>query len=136
MKINSLKTELEVLASGWEKYALDHKFSGYTLEQLKALIASLKELLAAMDALKLEYRGKIAARQSVGLELRDIRLRIVHCIRGHEDFGEDSEFYRFLGFKTKSERKSGLIRKTSVPTETPAPDEDGAEYGVDLDDAA
>ena len=132
MKINSLLTELEVLASGWEKYAVDHTLSGYTLAQLKALIASLKDLVAAMDALKLEYRGKIAARQSMGLELRDIRQRIVHCIRGHEDFGEDSEFYRFLGFKTKSERRSGLTRKTSEPTETLSPDDDG----VDLDDAA
>tara|TARA_A100001037_G_scaffold286393_1_gene294759 strand:- start:415 stop:813 length:399 start_codon:yes stop_codon:yes gene_type:complete len=132
MKINSLITELEVLAVGWEKYAIDHKFSGYTLAQLKALIASLKELMAAMDALKLEYRGKIAARQSMGLELRDIRLRIVHCIRGHEDFGEDSEFYRFLGFKTKSERRSGLTRKTSDSTDAAPPDDDG----VDLDDAA
>lgn len=132
MKIHSLLNDLEVLAIGWEKYGIDHKFSGYTLAQLKALITSLKELMAAMDALKLEYRGKIAARQSMGLELRDIRLRIVHCIRGHEDFGEDSEFYRFLGFKTKSERRSGLTRKTSDPTESPTPDEDS----VDLDDAA
>ena len=112
MKIKYLITDLEVLASGWEKFALDHKFSGYSLEQLKALIQALKELLAVMDALKLEYRGKIAARQSMGVELRDIRLRIVNCIRGHEDFGEDSEFYRYLGFKTRSERKSGLTRKT------------------------
>ena len=132
MKINSLLSELEVLAIGWEKFALDHKFSGYTLEQLKALIQALKELLAVMDALKLDYRGKIAARQSMGLELRDIRLRIIHCIRGHEDFGEDSEFYRFLGFKTKSERRSGLTRKSSDPPEAPTSDEDG----VDLDDAA
>ena len=131
MKINILLTELEVLAVGWEKYAIDHKFSGYTLEKLKALIQSLKELMAAMDALKLEYRGKIAARQSMGLELRDIRLRIIHCIRGHEDFGEDSEFYRFLGFKTKSERRSGLTRKASEPTEAPALDEEG----TDLEDS-
>ena len=132
MKIHILSKELEVLAIGWEKYGLNHTFSGYTLEQLKALIASLKELMAAMDALKLEYRGKIAARQSMGLELRDIRLRVVHCIRGHEDFGEDSEFYRFLGFKTKSERKSGLTRKS--------PEESGAEPPKDntvgLEDAA
>ena len=113
MKINSLVKELEVLATGWEKYALDQKFSGYTLEQLKALIVALKELMAAMGALKLDYRGKIAARQSMAGELSDIRLRIVNCIRGHEDFGEDSEFYRFLGFKTRSERKSGLTRKTT-----------------------
>ena len=135
MKINLLLSELEVLAVGWEKYAVDHTFSGYTLAQLKALIASLKELMAAMDALKLEYRGKIAARQSMGLELRDIRQRIVHCIRGHEDFGEDSEFYRFLGFKTKSERKSGLTRKTTDPTEPHTPGADSGE-GADLDDAA
>ena len=66
MKIKYLITDLEVLALGWEKFALDHKFSGYSLEQLRALIQSLKELLVAMDALKLEFRGKIAARQSMG----------------------------------------------------------------------
>ena len=129
MKIHILSKELEVLAIGWEKYAVNHTFSGYTLAQLKALIASLKELMAAMDALRLEYRGKIAARQSMGLELRDIRLRVVHCIRGHEDFGEDSEFYRFLGFKTKSERKSGLTRKSTEESgaEPPKDDTDGLE---------
>ena len=129
MKIHILLKELEVLAIGWEKYSLNYTFSGYTLEQLKALIASLKELMAAMDALRLEYRGKIAARQSMGLELRDIRLHIVHCIRGHEDFGEDSEFYRFLGFKTKAERKSGLTRKSTEESgaEPPKDDTDGLE---------
>ena len=50
MKIHILLKELEVLAIGWEKYGLNHTFSGYTLEQIKALIASLKELMAAMDA--------------------------------------------------------------------------------------
>ncbi len=132
MKIHILSKELEVLAIGWEKYGLNHTFSGYTLEQIKALIVSLKELMAAMDGLRLEYRGKIAARTSMGLELRDIRGRIVHCIRGHEDFGEDSEFYRFLGFKTKSERKSGLTRKSTEESEAePAKDDT-----VGLEDAA
>ena len=132
MKIHILSKELEVLAIGWEKYGLNHTFSGYTLEQIKALIVSLKELMAAMDGLRLEYRGKIAARQSMGLELRDIRLRVVHCIRGHEDFGEDSEFYRFLGFKTKSERKSGLTRKSPEESGAEPPKEDA----VGLEDAA
>ena len=132
MKIHILSKELEVLAIGWEKYGLNHTFSGYTLEQLKALIASLKELMAAMDGLRLEYRGKIAARQTMGLELRDIRGRVVHCIRGHEDFGEDSEVYRFLGFKTKSERKSGLTRKSTEESEAEPPKEDA----VGLEDAA
>jgi hypothetical protein len=113
MKVNILITQIEVLAAGWEKYALNETFSGYTLEQLQALIQALRELLAVMDALRLDYRGKIAARQTMGTELGDIRLRIVNCIRGHELFGEDSEFYRFLGFKTKSERKNGLTRKST-----------------------
>jgi len=126
MKTNSLINQLEVLAAGWEKYAQNETFSGYTLEQLKALIQALKELMAAMDALKLDYRGKIAARQSMAGELGDIRLRIVNCIRGHENFGEDSEFYRFLGFVTKSERKSGLIRKKTDDADASA--DDSASY--------
>ena len=128
MKINSLVKELEVLATGWEKYALDQKFSGYTLEQLQALIQSLRELLVIMDALKLDYRGKIAARQTMGTELGDIRLRIVNCIRGHENFGGDSEFYRFLGFVTKSERKSGLTRKKAGDSDAEAATDDSANY--------
>ena len=126
MKIISLTQQLEVLASGWEKYAINETFSGYTLEQLQALIQALRELLAVMDALKLDYRGKIAARQTMGTELGDIRLRIVNCIRGHENFGEDSEFYRFLGFKTKAERKTGLTRKK----------QDDTADSVDYDEAA
>ena len=128
MKTNSLINQLEVLAAGWEKYAQNETFSGYTLEQLKALIQALKELMAAMGALKLDYRGKIAARQSMAGELGDIRLRIVNCIRGHENFGEDSEFYRFLGFVTKSERKSGLTRKKAGDSDAEAAKDDSANY--------
>ena len=128
MKTNSLINQLEVLAAGWEKYAQNETFSGYTLEQLKALIQALKELMAAMGALKLDYRGKIAARQSMAGELGDIRLRIVNCIRGHENFGEDSEFYRFLGFVTKSERKSGLTRKKAGDSDAEASTDDSANY--------
>ena len=81
-----------------------------------------------MDALKLDYRGKIAARQSMAGELGDIRLRIVNCIRGHENFGEDSEFYRFLGFVTKSERMSGLTRKRLDDDEAVEAADDSASY--------
>ena len=126
MKIISLSQQLEVLASGREKYAINETFSRCTLEQLQALIQALRELLAVMDALKLDYRGKIAARQAMGTELGDIRLRIVNCIRGHENLGEDSEFYRFLGFKTKAERKTGLTRKK----------QDDPADSIDYDEAA
>ena len=128
MKVNSLITQLEVLAAGWEKFAVNAAFSGYSLEQLKALIQALKDLIAVMDALKLDYRGKIAARQSMAGELGDIRLRIVNCIRGHENFGEDSEFYRFLGFVTKSERKSGLTRKKAGDSDAESSTDDSANY--------
>ena len=128
MKTNSLINQLEVLAAGWEKYAQNETFSGYTLEQLTALIQALKELMAAMDALKLDYRGKIAARQTMAGGLGDIRLRIVNCVRGHEKFGEDSEFYRFLGFVTKSERKSGLTRKKAGDSDAEAATDDSANY--------
>ena len=128
MKTNSLINQLEVLAAGWEKFAVNATFSGYSLEQLKALIQALKDLIAAMDALKLDYRGKIAARQTMAGELGDIRLRIVNCIRGHEKFGEDSEFYRFLGFVTKSERKSGLTRKKAGDSDADASADDAASY--------
>jgi hypothetical protein len=64
----------------------------------------------------------------MGTELGDIRLRIVNCIRGHENFGGDSEFYRFLGFVTKSERKSGLTRKKPDGTDANASADDAGSY--------
>ena len=44
MKIHILSKELEVLAIGWEKYGLNHTFSGYTLEQLKALKLTVRNV--------------------------------------------------------------------------------------------
>ena len=105
MKINSLLHQLEVLASGWEKYAINETFSGYTLEQLEALIQSLRELLAVMDALKLDYRGKIAARQTMGTELGDILLRTVNCIRGHESLQAVSSHQSYTYPLTSVDRK-------------------------------
>ena len=72
--------------------------------------------------------AKLPAAKRWGQNWADIRLRIVNCIRGHENFGEDSEFYRFLGFKTKAERKTGLTRKKQDGTDAGASTGDSADY--------
>ena len=95
--------DLKSLERAWGRYAPTHTFSGYSLGKLQSFIVQLEELLEAMSNLRLEYRGSMARRDTLSTELRNVRRRIMNAIRGHEDFGENSEFYRALGFKTLAE---------------------------------
>lgn len=108
--VKSKLKQLEVLCLTWEKYAPTESFSGVTLEQLKARLQRLRDARGAITNCDLDRKGHIATRAAEERESNDVCLRVMHAIRGDVKWGEESDFYRSNGYKTKSERRRGLRR--------------------------
>jgi len=94
---------MELFVEGWRKYAAGKELSSLTLAAVEADLAALVAYDKEMKLMKFEYRGKIAPRTSMGLCLRDKRRRLIAAVKSDAALGENSAFWRFLGFKTLEE---------------------------------
>ena len=107
MKIHIKKIieELETFVSGWRKYAANKPLSNLSLESVEADIKDLVDHEKGMKLMKQDYRGRIAPRTSKAMCLRDKRRRLVAAVKADPELGENSAFWRSLGFKTLEEQR-------------------------------
>ena len=107
MKIN-IKTiieDMDTFVTGWRKYAADKKLSDLSLESVETDIKDLVDHEKDMKLMKQDYRGMIAPRTSKAMCLRDKRRRLVAAVKADPELGENSAFWRSLGFKTLEEQR-------------------------------
>ncbi len=107
MKIN-IKTiieDMDTFVTGWRKYAADKKLSDLSLESVETDIKDLVDHEKGMKLMKQDYRGMIAPRTSKAMCLRDKRRRLVAAVKADPELGENSAFWRSLGFKTLEEQR-------------------------------
>ena len=107
MKIN-IKTiieDMDTFVTGWRKYAADKKLSDLSLESVETDIKDLVDHEKGMKLMKQDYRGMIAPRTSKATCLRDKRRRLVAAVKADPELGENSAFWRSLGFKTLEEQR-------------------------------
>ena len=103
LNIKNVISEMEMFVEGWRKYAAEKQLSSLTLAAVEAELLALADYEKEMRLMKLEYRGKIAPRTSMGLCLRDKRRRLIAAVKSDVTLGENSAFWRFLGFRTLEE---------------------------------
>lgn len=103
---------LERATRAWETLAPDAKFSGMNLDDFKARV---QQSLDARLALRVATDQLIAAQNSrsdTDAGTIQALLLVVNAIKGDPAHGEDSTLYEACGYVRKSERKSGLRRKS------------------------
>lgn len=103
---------LSQAVQAWESLAPDSKFGGMTLEEFKARV---QESLDARQALRAATDQLISAQNSrsdTDSRMMQALLLVVNAIKGDPAHGEDSSLYEACGYVRKSERKSGLSRKS------------------------
>jgi hypothetical protein len=111
---NKLPLKREAYIGAWRELAPDESFAGMTLAEFEA---STEPGIAARERLGVLRTLRAAAVQE--RELADERMRqtlalVINAVRGAPNHGEDSPLYRAFGYVPKSERGSGLTRKTST----------------------
>ena len=113
--VKKIKDRVTQMDDAWEEGAPDVEFGGVKQAAFAADIEAaanaeheLAEILAQADMKRAEIADRYAA-------LNDKSNNVANDVRGDKNYGEDSALYGAMGFKRKSERASGLTRKTKSP---------------------
>ena len=139
MKIN-IKTiieDMDTFVTGWRKYAADKKLSDLSLESVETDIKDLVDHEKGMKLMKQDYRGMIAPRTSKAMCLRNKRRRLVGAVKADPELGENSAFWRSLGFKTLEEQRGSRSSEGNNGTSENANDNpvtNGSNENLDTDE--
>jgi hypothetical protein len=114
-----IKERIALFTQSWEEHAPDATLAGITLDQFKAAVAPSLNVRVEIGSLANLLRGTIARRNGTDEMSVELMNRIMHAILGDPALGPESALYRALGYTPKSERRSGLTRKSSA---TPSQD--------------
>ena len=139
MKIN-IKTiieDMDTFVTGWRKYAADKKLSDLSLASVETDIKDLVDHEKGMKLMKQDYRGMIAPRTSKAMCLRDKRRRLVAAVKADPELGENSAFWRSLGFKTLEEQRGSRSSEGNNGTGDNAdenPTTNGSNENLDTDE--
>jgi len=110
--INQRADEME---NAWEDGAPDVEFKGHTNAALRALRAEIAADESEVEDDKAKIKNKNNAIDIKYRRLNSMMVDVRTGVAGHKDYGEDHPLYGGMGFVMKSERKSGLTRKTEKP---------------------
>ena len=97
----------------WKREAPESVFSGKTLEDLEASIAALAQASEQIDELNSARSAAVKSRDEKEVALNGLLILVTHGVRSDPAYGEDSALYRSMGFIPKSERGSGLTRRST-----------------------
>lgn len=117
---SNLALSLENLLRAWEELSPESIFAEMTLAQFQTATAPALEARRKLQWLDQERASAVAARDAADRKANEDYLLVVNSIKGTPRHGEDSPLYRSLGYTTKSERRSGLTRKSQVKPEAVA----------------
>ena len=110
--IKSIRDKCNVMNEAWIEGAQGVTFYGITQTDFQNFITAVAAEEAAIADLESELKTKRDARDNKYVALNDKRIKIGHGVAGSPDYGNDSPLYGAMGFVRKSDRASGLTRKT------------------------
>lgn len=106
----------EQFIASWREYAPEVTFAGMTLAEFEAGTLESIDVRKRMDEAQTKLAGMKLAREQADRTMTDLMILVAHGVRADPTYGEDSPFYRALGYVPKSERKSGLSRRPAQKT--------------------
>ena len=103
---------IESFLAAWRELAPEAIFAGMSLAQFEEAVAPPLELRRNILALDKQLNGLRTEKSKVDETANELLELVVNSVRGTPGFGADSALYRAFGYVRKSERKSGLTRKS------------------------
>lgn len=102
------------MIDAWGDLAVEKKFAGMTLEEFKLRVKPSLDTRLSLKTLKDTQINALTDRSTSDEESMRTLMLVVNAIKGDPTEGEDSALYKACGYVRKSERKSGLSRKTKT----------------------
>ncbi len=114
--IKAVRDRCNVMNDAWFEGAPTVDFNGITQAAFLADITAAAADDATIADLEAELKMKREVRDDKYIALNDKRSKVGLGVAGSAAYGNDSPLYGAMGFVRKSDRASGLTRKTKVPT--------------------
>lgn len=112
----SIKKRAVKIDDAWKEGASSVEFMGVKQTDFNGKITAVKAKEQTLDELRVQVKileDEILDDYAV---LDDTIVDVANGVRGNRDYGDDSPLYGAMGYVRKSERASGLTRKTKTPT--------------------
>ncbi len=106
------------IEEAWSTLAPDAVFGKMTLAQFRTRVKPSQDKRAEIAVTEDTLKNQITQRDTLDLDAMKGCDEVVKGVVGDPDFGDDCGLYAAMGYKLKSEYKSGLTRKKS---EKPSP---------------
>ena len=111
-----IELKMERILNAWETLAPTKSFGGLTLEQMQAIAAPARATRARIEDLEDQLTEALADRAHADLNVRGGLEIVVNAVRADLTEGPDSALYEAMGYRRRSERRSGLTRKKRKPS--------------------
>ncbi len=112
VNVKKVKEQCAVMNDAWFEGAPAVDFNGITQAQFLADITAAAADDAEIGDLEAELKMKREVRDDKYIALNDKRSKVGLGVAGSAAYGNDSPLYGAMGFVRKSDRASGLTRKT------------------------
>jgi hypothetical protein len=113
VKFKKIKAKALKIQNAWNEGApAVTEFRNTKKADFDARIAAGQAVEDEIEDLRTQLSMKEDERDDIYMALDDDNVDIGKGVVGHKDFGDDSELYGAMDFVRKSERKSGLTRRT------------------------
>lgn len=113
-KVNNkeVKEQCNRMNDAWVEGAKDVEFNGITQEEFAADITDAAKDDAEIADMEAQLQMKRDGRDGKYFALNQKRSKVGQGVVGNAAYGDDSPLYGAMGFVRKSDRASGLTRKT------------------------
>ena len=113
--------KIQNIITAWKTLAPAASFDGSTLAQFEAEMQPSFDARDEIGEKEAEMTAVINQRNDADKTSLAKCDRVVKSVVADKNFGDDSALYETMGYVRKSEKKSGLTRKSSTPPPTPNP---------------
>jgi hypothetical protein len=121
LKASTVAERSKEFISAWRQFAPDLMLAGRTLAEFEAESQLPKESEREVYAAKTHYKGAIATRNQATEQVKQSLRKLTHAVLADPAHGDNSAFYRSLGFIVQRERKRpGPKPKRTVIAVAPA----------------
>ena len=113
--------KIALVVKAWEDLRSTKSFAGMTLDEFKLAIKPSLDARAAIGTLENQLITANDDRDDADVVSLEKVALVVAAVKGDITEGEDSDLYEAFGYIRKSERKSGLTKKTKPTPPAPTP---------------
>jgi hypothetical protein len=111
-----IEEKIERMINAWETLAPAKTFGGMTLAQFQSAVQPSRAARDQIEDLEDQLRQATINRDRADEDFLAKAQLVVSGVLADPTEGSDSALYEAMGYRRKSERKSGLTRKRKPPT--------------------